>query len=261
MVDFEIVDIIRKIVESEIKKLHVAEIGIVTSVFPHSSESDSDNYECNVKLKYKELELRRVPVATQHIGLANIPHVGDLVLITFVNGDVNAPVIIGRLYNDEDRPPISNEEEVVYAPPYSENSKLRRFHMELPGGMALSISDNTVKIEAGKTTLNIKRDGSVSIHSAGSVSISADGNLSLSANNIALKSKQAIDIKSKTLNIKSDKSDQDIKMMKIKDVNFELEADALVKLKSSANLDIEGTIGTLNMSGPLTIKGAIVNIN
>ena len=74
------IEVIRKIIEDEINKLHIAELGEVTSIFPHSSGSDKENYECNVRLKYKDLELRRVPVATQHIGLADIPNVGDLVV-------------------------------------------------------------------------------------------------------------------------------------------------------------------------------------
>ena len=73
-----IIEVIRKIAENEVKKMHITELGVVTSVFPHSTESDKDNYECNIKLKDKDVELRKVPVTTQHVGLANILHVGDL---------------------------------------------------------------------------------------------------------------------------------------------------------------------------------------
>src|SRR5262245_34276249 len=106
-----IVSIMKKVAAHEAQKIHTHELGIVTSVFPHKSDSDKENYQCSVKLKNKkqsdgsDFELRRVPVATQHIGLANIPNVGDLVIIGFVGGDINAPVILGRLYNDEDLPP------------------------------------------------------------------------------------------------------------------------------------------------------------
>src|SRR5687768_2968613 len=95
-----IIDAIKKVTENELKRILTTELGTVTSVYPHSSEGDKDNYECNVMLKDKDLELRRVPTATQHVGLSNPPHVGDLVLVTFINGDINYPVIIGRLYND-----------------------------------------------------------------------------------------------------------------------------------------------------------------
>ena len=73
-----IVEVIRNIAQMEIKKVHTTELGIVTSVFPHASDTDKDNYECNIRLKDKGVELRKVPVATQQIGFVNILHTGDL---------------------------------------------------------------------------------------------------------------------------------------------------------------------------------------
>jgi uncharacterized protein involved in type VI secretion and phage assembly len=220
------IETIRKIVESELRKLHIAELGVVTSIFSHSSESDKDNYECNVKLKNRDLELRKVPVATQHIGLANIPNVGDLVLVTFLNGRVNAPIIIGRLYTDEDRPPLNEEEEVIYIPPYSKSSDLRRIHMEFPGGIILSVTDDEVKVEAGKSKATFKRDGDILIESnakidvvaKGEATISSQGDMSFSAPNIKLESQGTMEIKA-------------------------------------------GATAKLEASGTLNIKGAMVNIN
>lgn len=188
-------EVIRKIVDHEMRRIHVTELGVVTSIFPHSSDSDKENYECNVKLKYRDLELRKVPVATQHIGLAHIPNVGDLVLITFVNGNVNAPVIIGRLYTDEDRPPINKEEEIIYTPPYSKQSGLRRVHLELSSGVVLSITDDDVTVEAGKTTVKLNRDGDIDIKSSANLNVKATGDLSFSAANITIESQQNIEIK------------------------------------------------------------------
>lgn len=48
-----IVEVIRNIAQMEIKKVHTTELGIVTSVFPHASDTDKDNYECNIRLKDK----------------------------------------------------------------------------------------------------------------------------------------------------------------------------------------------------------------
>jgi hypothetical protein len=53
----EIVEIIQKIVQHELAKVRTGELGIVTSIFPHSGSGDKDNYECNVKLKNSDLEL------------------------------------------------------------------------------------------------------------------------------------------------------------------------------------------------------------
>jgi hypothetical protein len=72
-----IVGVMKKIAEQEIRKIYTNELGVITDVFPHASDSDKDNYQCSAKLKNRkqadgsEFELRKVPVATQHIGLAH----------------------------------------------------------------------------------------------------------------------------------------------------------------------------------------------
>ena len=82
-----IIGIMKRVAEQESRRVSLLELGVVTAVFPHASASDKDNYQCSVRLKNRkqpdgsDFELRRVPVATQHIGLANIPNVGDLVAI------------------------------------------------------------------------------------------------------------------------------------------------------------------------------------
>jgi phage baseplate assembly protein gpV len=114
-----IVGVMKKVAEQETRRIYTTELGIVTAVFPHAKENDKDNYQCSIKLKYKkqpdgsDFELRKVPIATPHLGLANIPNIGDLVLVTFIGGQLNAPVIIGRLHNDEDQPPVNKEKEFL----------------------------------------------------------------------------------------------------------------------------------------------------
>ncbi len=200
------VEVIKKIAEDEAKKLHIMEMGIVTSIFPHSEESNKENYECNVKLKNRDLELRKVPIATQHIGFAYVPNVGDLVLLSFINGNINAPVLIGRLYNDENRPPVNNAGEMVFESPDPEKSGLRRLFMKFPNGIVLSITDNELKAEIGKSRVTIKTDGDVTIESnaklniisKGTTKVTSGGDLSLSAQNIKIESKQAIEVKAGT---------------------------------------------------------------
>lgn len=126
-----IVGVMKKVAQQEASKIYTTELGIVTAVFPHASDSDKDNYQCSIKLKNqkqpngKDLELRKVPLTTPHIGLANIPNVGDLVLVTFIGGNINAPVIIGRLYNDEDQPPVNKTKEFLLQHNQKEGGKLK----------------------------------------------------------------------------------------------------------------------------------------
>ena len=170
-----------QIARAEARKIHVSEIGIVVEAFPHSEGSDVNNYECDVRLRDSNMVLKRVPVATSHIGLSNIPHTGDLVLLSFLNGDINSPVIIGRLYNNEDRPPVSKEEEVVYIPPYSRKNGIRRLYVELPeGSLKLTLSENGVDIVAD-ADISIKNSGTTVIECGGNIQLKAGGNMELSA--------------------------------------------------------------------------------
>jgi uncharacterized protein involved in type VI secretion and phage assembly len=237
-----LVEAMRGIAKIEINQMHFPTFGIVTSIFPHASASDKDNYECNVRLKNTDLELRKVPITTQYIGLAGIPQVGDLVLLLFVNGDINSPVIVGRLYNDEDRPPVNNAEEVVYIPPYKANNKVRRIYLEFPQGMILKITDEQVDIKAGETKVLVTRNGDVLIESKANVNVVADGDANL-------KAKGNFSIAAETVKIES-KQDMNLK------------SGNALKIDSTADTDIKGSAAiNIEASAQMKLKGATVNIN
>jgi len=237
-----IVETMKVVAQRELHKLHLPTLGVVTSIFPHSSASDKDNYECNVRLKNTELELRKVPIATQCIGLVGIPRVGDLVIIVFINGDINAPIIVGRLYNDEDRPPLNVAEEIVYVPPYEANAEVRRIYLEFPQGMIFRITDDEVDIKAGETKVIVTRDGDVVIESKANVNVLAEGDATL-------KSKGKMTILGESIEIESNK---DLKMKSGSDMKVNSGASA--EIKSSAEMNVEA-------SANMKIKGATVNIN
>lgn len=239
-----IVETIRGIAEKELKKFHLPELGVVTSIFPHASAGDKDNYECNVRLKSAdgELELRKVPIATQCIGLVGIPRIGDLVLLAFINGDINAPIVIGRLYNDEDRPPPNNAEEVVYVPPYSRTPDVRRIYLEFPGGMIFRITDDEVDVNAGDTKVIIQRSGDVIIESKANINVKAEGDATLKAKGNMTFSGSSIKIESKKdLNLKSG-------------TDMKVESGTSAEIKSSAEMKVEA-------AAQMKIKGATVHIN
>jgi len=212
------VEVIRKIAEDETKKVHLLELGVVTSIFPHAGSSDKDNYECNVRLKNRDLELRRIPIATAHIGLVQVPNVGDLVILGFVNGNINAPVVLGRLYNDEDRPPVNDAGEIVYKSPDQKKSGVRRLELELPNGITITITDDEFRAAIGSSVVTIKTGGDVTIDSSAGVTIRAKGDMALSASNITIESQQALDLK----------------------------AGSTATMKASATLEIKGAMVNIN---------------
>jgi phage baseplate assembly protein gpV len=162
----DVVDLIQAIVRDQLASQKVAELGIVTQVYSHENGSDKNNYECNVRLRDSELELKRVAVAAQRIGAVAIPNVDDLVLVQFLNGDIHRAVITGRLYNDQDRPPEAKPHEFVYVSPDKAESGIRRIYMEFAQGNKLLLDDDKLQVETGKTKLTMKHDGDVELDSS-----------------------------------------------------------------------------------------------
>ncbi|MGH9885944.1 MAG: phage baseplate assembly protein V, partial [bacterium] len=111
---FDAVGVIRAIVSEQLRGFHSAELGVVTAVYAHAGGSDADWYQCDVRLRDSGLELKRVSVTTYRIGAGALPDVGNLVLLQFVGGAIDAAVIVGCLYNEDDAPPTLKVHENVY---------------------------------------------------------------------------------------------------------------------------------------------------
>lgn len=226
-----IVSTIQEIVRQELRHVRVSELGLVEAVYPHSSANDDDNYGCDVRLKNSGLLLKRVPIATGHVGTVAIPNVGDLVLLAFDKGDINQPLLIARLYNADDRPPLNNPNEVIFRLPLakpddntikaairniSSNDPPREVLLEMTPKITFLMNDGTVRAVAGKTEMQLDQpgesggtatifaggtkitmdqDGDLTIEAGGDITLKTEtGNLSLEAINISIKSQMNTDI-------------------------------------------------------------------
>lgn len=76
--------------------------------------TDDPEHECRVTLRFPffdgataETDWCRIaqPYAGNGYGAVFVPEVGDEVLVAFVHGDMRFPVVLGGLYNGEDKPP------------------------------------------------------------------------------------------------------------------------------------------------------------
>ena len=194
---------IQRIVQDELQGVRTAELAVVQEQHP----ADPDNYACTVVLRDSGIVLRNVPVATSRIGAVAIPAVGELVLVQFVGGDVNAPVIVGRLYNDRDRPPENEDGRAVLHLPLGAADG-DAVHVELKSGAARELSiklgdgltfvlrddDPVVEIDAGgQAKVTIERDGTVAVKSS--------GKLELKASEIKVEAEGKLTLKGATVNI------------------------------------------------------------
>ncbi len=178
----DLVTIIRAIVRDELKSLRLGDVAVVTSVFPHTSESDGYNYECHVKLRESDLELRRVPMATPHVGMVSAPNVGDLVLITYIQGDPNRPIVLGRLYSDQANPPLHDAQE---------------WRVEAPFGGETFIAidqEESVAVTTGKTVVTVRKDSNVEIAGEADLAIEVKGNVAISCADCTVEASGNIDL-------------------------------------------------------------------
>jgi phage baseplate assembly protein gpV len=172
----DLVDLIQAIVRDELQGYRTAELGVVTAVYSHENGTDKHNYECDVRLRDSGLELKRLAVCTQRVGAVAIPNPDDLVLVQYLNGDIHAGVIVGRLYNDKVRPPEAKAREYVYISQDGAESGIRRMYIELPNNNTLTVDDDKLLLEMGPTKITINNDGDISLNCAGNNIKIADGN-------------------------------------------------------------------------------------
>jgi hypothetical protein len=192
-----ILEIIRRVVQQEMARQRGSALGVVTTVFPHADKNDENNYEVNVRLKHEDLELRRVPMSVSHMGIASPPKAGDLVLLQFLNGDINQPVVLGRFYHDGERPPLHREDEVLFEHRLPDGT-LNHFRFTNDGTIYLqrnvsSPEDNS----AAKAGITINKDGNIELKAGDKtlITLTNDGGIAINAHD------KAIDLSCKTMTI------------------------------------------------------------
>lgn len=216
----DMVDIIRAIVRDEMARRRAPELGLVTAVLARDSDSSDNNHQVNLRLRASGLELQRVPVAAARLGLSLLPQVDDLVLVVFVNDDLNAPVVVGSVYDEQVQPPVGQPAECVYMPTDPDDAALRRLHIELANGCALTLHDDHLTLKMGGTELTVQQDGDVQLKSAGKIEISGDADISIEAGG-----------------------------------NLTLQAQGSVKVAAGSSLDLQGSAAAKLKAPAITLAG------
>lgn len=258
-----IVETIQEIVRAELRAVRIAELGVVEAVHSHADASDDDNYGCDVRLKNTGLLLKRVPIITGHLGSVAIPDVGELVMLGFPKGDVNQPIVLGRLYTDDDRPPVNTTHELItHLPLHADDSQAiktairaidtnnppREILIEMVPKITVRVTDGTVRatagnsemtldqpdggggtvtVVAGGTKITMNQDGDVSVEALGDLKLSADGAIELQAGtSLTIKAGTRIDVQAGT--------------------SLSLQAGADATLEASASLTMQGALISVN---------------
>ena len=147
-------------------------------------------------MRDSSIVLKQVPVASGRLGLVAIPDVGDLVLVQFMHGDINAPIIVGSLYNDEDRPPVNGDGQAVLQLPKggsagdgvhvcAKSVDESSLTINIGGTAIVTIKDDDPAVEIsvadGGGVIKVDQDGTVNIESQAGVSVKSDADINIEA--------------------------------------------------------------------------------
>jgi Type VI secretion system/phage-baseplate injector OB domain len=177
----DIVTILRAIVRDELRSIQLGDVAVVAKAYGHA-DGDEHNHECDVTLRESGLELKKVPIATPHVGMASAPQEGDLVYLSYVGGDPNRPIVLGRLYSEKFNPPVH---------------ALGELHIvSKPEGEASIVidKDESVIVTSGETVVTIKRDDSVSIKGKKDLIVEVDGDVQLKCKDCKVDASGDIDL-------------------------------------------------------------------
>jgi phage baseplate assembly protein gpV len=212
-----VVPMLRAVVRDELAAVQPLALAAVTAVDTNGDGSGKRNIEVNAQLHGSDLELQRVPVVTGRVGISMPPRVGDTVVVAFLHGDLNGPVVLGSLYDDQRHPPKAAADELVYEVP-DDAASVRRIEIKTASGHTVTIHDDDVKVVMGGTTLEIAADGAVNVACATDFVIDAKGDVTIKAG--------------KNVSVKAG-------------INADIEASANATVKAGAQATLKGSITSI----------------
>jgi phage baseplate assembly protein V len=133
-----------------------------------------------------------------------IPEVDDEVLVAFVHGDMRQPIVLGGLYNGNDKPSVYRDD--------SNDPKLIR----TKGGQQILLDDsegaekieivdkegNTVLIDAVAKTITVEADMDITVKSkSGNVTVEASSALTLKGKTISIEATGSVTVKGSSINL------------------------------------------------------------
>ena len=204
-------DAVARVARHEAQARATASIGVVTDV--HKSALGAD-HAVDVELRDRGLVLPRVPIAVGALGFVATPAVGDLVVVVFADGDMHAPVVVGRLYSSDLPPPEHGDgQAVLHLPPGDASAALQAvidgtapsLELQVGGDTRVRIGDGEISLTSGDAEVRIDAggaeevkvrvgDASMTISARGDVTLEAANKLSIEATEIELKGSAGVKI-------------------------------------------------------------------
>lgn len=205
-----------------------------------------------------------------------VPRVGNRVVVDFIDGDIDQPMVLGLLHDDYEKPLYALTEnktksslkrrsgahgdsatynELLFEDKkdsqcfYSYAAKDKHTLVENDLTCTLNEGSNSLVINKGDIMITVK-EGQYQLKVKGNIALNSDGDISLAAKNINMKAEQAVNISSGT----------EIKQKA--GTSITSEANVSINQKASASLSMKTDgMAELESSGILTLKGTLTQVN
>lgn len=140
-------------------------------------------------------------------GVQFLPEIDDEVLIGFEQGDMNAPYVLGGLWNGVDMPAM---------PGVVRNNRVQQRVIRSRSGHTITLDDsdnggrisiqdsqgNQIVLDTGSNALSIKSGGDISITAGGNLTLAARGTVSVEGMGITIDGQSAtVDVKATMINL------------------------------------------------------------
>ncbi len=200
------------------------------------------------------------------------------VVVSFINGDPDNPLVIGAVYNGENKPPYLPGEDtkstikskIVNGEGYNElwfqdkkdqeeiyihAQKDMNTKVEKDSSLTLIEGNYLIEIKEGNLTIKCN-EGDANVTIKGNMSIDCSENFSVKANVISLEAKTSLTAKGQTIEL-----DAKANLTAKAGAAFSAKGEATAELLGGGPTTIKGG-GPLSLQGAITeIKGALVKIN
>ncbi len=233
------------------------QLGRVRVNFPDLADIETEGVAIEAGQKRATSNWARIAtlMAGKERGSYFIPEVNDEVIVAFEHGDLSRPLIMGALWNSEDKPPVQMDGEG--------KNDIRAFYSRRGHKIVLNDSSdqpsirigdkedkNTIFIDLAKGAMQIKVEGDLTIEAGGQITIQAGKTLTIEAqNDLTLATKANLKAKANSaLNLEANSA-------------ASLKAQSSIAIEASGQTSVKGATVSVNGSGMAELKGGLVKIN
>ena len=223
-------------------------------------------------------------------GAIHIPRIGQEVIVSFLEGDPDRPIVTGRVYNGSNQPPYKlpdnatqsgiksrssqggdgktfneirfedksgSEELVIHA------EKDFKVDVENDGTWRVGLNEDkpaksekgVAKFEIGKQLTIDVGDEITLVTGQSKIVMKKDGTITIECKSLGVKATQLIDLDSK-----KDIKAQSVAKLEAKSLQVAVEGTTKVEIKSSVSTKVEGTMLDLSANGIASLKGSLTKI-